>query len=77
MVFFGLVEFLIGFVFVFFFYYNLDIKFIFYEVEKAWVLLIEVGWEDSNDNGIVDKEIDGVFMELLLEYKYIVGWQVF
>jgi peptide/nickel transport system substrate-binding protein len=57
-------------------YHNPDIKPIPYEVEKARALLTEAGWEDSNDNGIVDKEIDGVLTELSLEYKYTAGRQV-
>jgi peptide/nickel transport system substrate-binding protein len=57
-------------------YHNPDIKPIPYEVEKARALLTEAGWEDSNDNGIVDKKIDGVLTELSLEYKYTAGRQV-
>lgn len=57
-------------------YHNPDIKPIPYEVEKARALLTEAGWTDSNNNGIVDKEIDGVLTELSLDYKYTAGRQV-
>lgn len=57
-------------------YHNPEIKPIPYEIEKARALLTEAGWTDSNNNGIVDKEIDGVLTELSLDYKYTAGRQV-
>lgn len=36
--------------------------------DKAKVLLKEAGWEDSNNNGIVDKMINGELTELSIEY---------
>ena len=39
-----------------------------FDVEKAKSLLNEAGWSDSNNNGIVDKEIDGELVELNLRY---------
>lgn len=57
-------------------YHNPKVKPIPYKVEKARALLTEAGWADSNDNGIVDKEIDGVQTELSLDYKYTAGRQV-
>ena len=45
-------------------------------MDKARALLSEAGWTDSNNNGIVDKEIDGVLTELSLDYKYTAGRQV-
>jgi peptide/nickel transport system substrate-binding protein len=37
------------------------------DIEKAKSLLAEAGWTDSNNNGIVDKEIDGELVEMNLE----------
>ena len=56
--------------------HNPAVKPIPYEVDKARALLSEAGWTDSNNNGIVDKEIDGVLTELSLDYKYTAGRQV-
>lgn len=49
-------------------YYNNNLPLIEENLEKARTLLKEAGWEDSNGNGIVDKEIDGELTELKLEY---------
>ena len=49
-------------------YYNKDLPLIEENLEKARELLKEAGWEDSNGNGIVDKEIDGELTELKLDY---------
>jgi peptide/nickel transport system substrate-binding protein len=49
-------------------YYNRDLNLIEYNPEKARALLAEAGWEDSNNNGIVDKEIDGQQVELEIDY---------
>jgi ABC-type transport system substrate-binding protein len=54
-------------------YYNDEIEPIPYNPERARALLEEAGWTDSNDNGIVDKEIDGERRELSLEYNYTAG----
>ncbi|MEM1326262.1 MAG: ABC transporter substrate-binding protein [Bacteroidota bacterium] len=37
------------------------------DIEKAKTLLAEAGWTDTNNNGIVDKEIDGELVEMNLE----------
>ncbi len=42
-----------------------------YDPEKAKALLKEAGWEDSNNNGIVDKMLNGELTELSLEYHHI------
>ena len=49
-------------------YYNNDLPLIEQDLDKARELLKEAGWEDSNGNGIVDKEIDGELTELKLDY---------
>ncbi|MCB0585132.1 MAG: hypothetical protein KDD06_07405 [Phaeodactylibacter sp.] len=50
-------------------YYDKELPPIEYDPEKARALLAEAGWEDTNDNGIVDKEINGERVEMELEYK--------
>ena len=50
--------------------YNKDLKPYAFNIEKAKQLLKEAGWEDSNNDGIVDKEIDGEQVELDLEFQY-------
>ena len=50
-------------------YFNKKLKPVSYDVDKAISLLKEAGWEDSNDNGIVDKMIDGELTELRIDYK--------
>lgn len=49
-------------------YYNDQLQPPAFDIEKAKALLKEAGWEDSNQNGIVDKEIDGEQVELSLKY---------
>ncbi|GAB5551459.1 MAG: hypothetical protein Sapg2KO_10500 [Saprospiraceae bacterium] len=49
-------------------YYNNDLELIDQNFDKAKALLTEAGWEDTNNNGIVDKEIEGEQVELSLEY---------
>lgn len=39
-----------------------------YDPEKAKALLAQAGWTDSNNNGTVDKKIDGQLTELSLTY---------
>lgn len=48
-------------------YYNGDLPIIQQNIEKAKQLLAEAGWQDSNNNGIVDKEIDGELTELSIK----------
>jgi len=48
-------------------YLHPELKPLPYDLEKAKSLLEEAGWTDSNNNGIVDKEINGEQVELELE----------
>ena len=57
-------------------YYNSSLKLIPFDLEKASALLAEAGWEDSNDNGTVDKVIDGELTELSLQYNYVASSDV-
>ncbi|MEM6378578.1 MAG: ABC transporter substrate-binding protein, partial [Bacteroidota bacterium] len=49
-------------------HYNEQLKLIEQDFDQAKSLLAEAGWEDTNDNGIVDKEIEGERVELSLEF---------
>lgn len=49
-------------------YYHKDLPLIKYDFEKAKTLLTEAGWTDTNNNGTIDKEIDGELVEMELEY---------
>ncbi|MFT5765478.1 MAG: peptide/nickel transport system substrate-binding protein [Saprospiraceae bacterium] len=48
-------------------YYNNDLKPIQLDVEKAKKLLAEAGWKDTNNNGTLDKVIDGESLEMELD----------
>ncbi len=47
-------------------YYNSNLKPIEFNIQKAKDLLAEAGWTDTNNNGTVDKEINGEKAELNL-----------
>lgn len=49
-------------------YYNRELKPVPYNIEKAKALLAEAGWTDSDNNGYVDKEINGERVEMKLTY---------
>lgn len=51
-------------------YYNNELQPVPFDIERARKLLSEAGWEDTNDNGIVDKELEGERRELSLEYNF-------
>lgn len=44
-------------------YFNDSLQLVSYDVEKAKEYLEKAGWADSNNNGIIDKEIDGQIEE--------------
>ncbi len=48
-------------------FFNKDLKQIEYNLEKAQTLLTAAGWTDSDENGILDKEIDGKRVEMKLK----------
>jgi peptide/nickel transport system substrate-binding protein len=48
-------------------YYNNELAPIPFDIEKAKTLLSQAGWKDTDDNGILDKVIDGRKEELTLE----------
>ena len=50
-------------------YYNKTLPLIDLNIEKARQLLSEAGWNDSNNNGIVDKVVNGKRIEMELEFK--------
>lgn len=52
-------------------YYNNDLPLRDYNIEKAKTLLKEAGWEDTNQNGTVDKMIGGELKELVIKYQYV------
>ena len=45
-----------------------DLPYIPFDIQKSKSLLAEAGWKDSNNNGILDKKIDGTFTELKLNF---------
>lgn len=54
-------------------YYHKDLPLIELDIEKAKQLLKTAGWEDSNNNGIVDKLINGKREEMILEFQVSQG----
>lgn len=48
-------------------YYNEDVKIVPFDKAKAAALLNESGWQDSDDDGTVDKDIDGENIEMELD----------
>jgi peptide/nickel transport system substrate-binding protein len=49
-------------------YYNNNLKLIPFDLDKAAELLKEAGWEDTNNNGTLDKMIGGEQKELVIRY---------
>lgn len=52
-------------------YYNSDLKPIEFDIAKAKSLLAEVGWKDTNNDGIVDKMINGEKVELIIPVQIV------
>ena len=53
--------------------YNKDLPAIDFNVAKAKKLLKEAGWEDTNKDGIVDKEINGERVDLEIDVSFSTG----
>lgn len=51
-------------------YYRKDLAPPAFDIAKAKELLKDAGWEDTNNDGVVDKDIDGERVELQLEFQY-------
>lgn len=51
-------------------YYNQDLKLISYNPSMARKMLEEAGWTDSNNDGVVDKIINGEKVELVLNCNF-------
>lgn len=49
-------------------YYAKDLPTIEFSTDKAKKMLADAGWVDTNNNGIVDKEIDGEQVEMEIDY---------
>jgi len=54
-------------------YYHKKLELISYDVEKAVQLLTEAGWKDSDQNGILDKTLQGEKTELRIRLLYPVN----
>jgi len=57
-------------------YYDKSLEPYSLNIEKATELLKAAGWEDTNNNGIVDKVINGKKEELSLKYMFSAGSEV-
>lgn len=54
-------------------HYNINIKGVTYDLDKAKELLAKAGWKDSDGDDILDKKIDGKQVKLRLKYNYNKG----
>ncbi len=52
-------------------YYNSDLPLIDYNLKKAKQLLTDAGWEDTNNDGTVDKMINGKRVELIIPIQIV------
>jgi peptide/nickel transport system substrate-binding protein len=51
-------------------YYAKDLPQLGYDIEKTRTMLTAAGWKDSNNNGIVDKNIGGKPLEMSLRFQF-------
>lgn len=51
-------------------YYDKSIPSITYDLEKAKTILAKAGWKDNDNDGILDKKVDGNVVKLRLKYNY-------
>lgn len=51
-------------------YYNVDIKGVEFDLERAAMLLDKAGWKDTDGDDVRDKKIDGEVVKLRLKYNY-------
>ncbi len=54
-------------------FYNHDLKLIDYNIDAAKKLLAEAGWSDSNNDGTVDKVMNGERVELVIPMQIVAG----
>ena len=52
-------------------YYNDNLSPVAFDLDRARTLLVEAGWKDTNDNGVVDNMINGELTDLSLRYNYV------
>lgn len=57
-------------------YYNDQLEPIPFSIDQARTLLEEAGWSDSDNDGIVDREIDGEQVALSLEYALVANREI-
>lgn len=53
-------------------YYNHDVKPLPFDIDKAREILAELGWEDTDDDGILDKDYDGSGVRKPFQFTFII-----
>lgn len=51
-------------------YYNMNVKGVDFDLEKAAELLEKAGWKDTDGDDILDKKVNGKLVKLRLKYNY-------
>lgn len=51
-------------------HYNIDIKGVAFDLDRAQMLLDKAGWKDTDGDDVRDKRIDGTLVKLRLKYNY-------